>query len=376
MKRRAKLLVFLGSLSVGLCLNGYGQNFVSAPPLALNELSYIPSNGLVGNGVSLVQMGRRCFYVQLVSGGRLENSIRRISFDGKDVKAFDVNRILRPASLSDRTPYVESFIVGSDGSVLVLTRWMKDQVSDILNILVFDEDATLQTIIPVPLEEMQILHFARFNDGKFIMLAGTDGQIGFSSVEIIILDGSGAILSRKPLRRLTQAEEQQVADAIENHAKSNGEARPRPDHEMEALLSRTVFITGDDGLEYMARPDRPGSLYRVSSSGDIVEMHIAGALQANNGDSHKQLMNGAVHAGELMLFYADMRAASDISNVYRMYDVEIKTFNMADGRPLETYSGDLRLSTLLVGWDDNIFYFLKYVKKAQPPGFEIVAATP
>lgn len=402
MRKVAAFRLFV--LCVLLCCTAFGQT-KSQPPIPLTSAGFTPSAGLRGNGIGLTQIGSNgFFYAQVIVGHSITTAIMRISFDGTDVRSYDVDRISRPMYLSGRTPYIESFVVGGDGSVNILTEWVKNQVPAIFTIVVFDGDGSVRNIIPISIKNAQvaqITHFARFNDGRYLLLTGYWGGESFDRVDAVLIDGSGNVVSQKPLRVLSSAEEKEVIrdvqqdierrkaqenmetnslSAATQSAATNGGSTEntalRPDYVMRSLLAGTVLIQGDDDNVYMIRPDHPDTLYRVSETGDITPIPLAGGSPKPSATNHDtQLTGGSIHNGELMLFYVKFNLPASSNKPRMMQNVAIEIYDLSSRQLINTYTGGKPLTPVLVGWDGNTFYFLYYSKDMQSPGFEIEKAT-
>ena len=411
---KAAALVLLFSPGC-FCMEGAGQTPITDPPLQLHASQYFDSQALICSGISGVVMENDTFLAQLSGAGRLENVVHRISLDGAGVAEFNVGSFPRPTELADRTPYIWAFTSSREGDAFVLTRWLKNRVSEITNIVRFDSHGTFEEITPVALENVQVLHMARFRDGRFILIGGRNGESGFRSVEEIILDAGGKVLLRKPLRELSEAEETQAkkermreSEEIQARMKAGAEAAKkaqasiqvipsgekkedggqkgeaktpevkRPDREMEMLYAHTLLITGDNGEVYLGRPDKPGKIYRVASDGEMTAIPLKRRANETTAieSGNTELVSGTVSAGHLILFYAKMDSTSNLYRPRHMQSLSIEAYSLSDGEHTATYVGDPQIiGTTPVGWNGNGASYLKHVNTAQPPGFEIVFAT-
>ena len=411
---KASALVLLFSQGC-FCMEGVGQTPIADPPLQLHASQHFDSQALICSGISGVVMENDAFLAQLAGGGHLENVVHRITLDGASAADFNVGSFQRPTELADRTPYIWAFASSREGDVFVLTRWLKNRVSEITNIVRFDSHGTFEEIMPVALENVQVLHMARFRDGRFILIAGQMGESGFRSVEEIILDADGKVLVRKPLRELSEAEERQAqkermreSEEIQAQMKAEAEAAKkaqtsiqenpfgekkqesgqktetkasevkRPDREMEMLYGHTLLMTGDNGEVYLGRPDKPGKIYRVASDGEMTSVPLKQPANATSAieSGYTELVSGTVSSGHLILFYAKMDSAPNPYRPRHMQSLSIETYSLSDGVRTATYVGDPQIiGTTPVGWNGNGASYVKYVRSAQPPGFEIVFAT-
>lgn len=405
MKRNTKFHLIIFCLAcccaTSLSCAAFGQAG-SEPPVQLTNFAH--SAALEASGIGLTQIGSKgFFYAQVIVDHSLTNAIERISFDGTDVTSYSLDRMIRPTYLSGRSPFIESFIVGSDGSVDILADWYKDHLPEIHTIVVFNSDGTVSSIIPVHLKgDPQIMHFAQFGDGRYLLVAGYWGSQLFDRVDAVLMNSSGDVLRQETLRKLSSAEEREVdrdqqqdvdrqkvrqkpqsgaytkSSAHGTVNKKGGKAAARPDYAIRALFSETVLIQGDDGNIYMARPDRLGMLYRISESGDITPIPLSVGHKPAPKDPHTQLMNGSVHNGELMLYYVKFNRPVDSPKPRTMQSLVIRIYDLESHQLVATYTGDKRnLSPLLVGWEGDTFYFLHDAKRnGKPFGFEIEKATP
>lgn len=341
----------------------------------------------------------------MIFGFHYATAIQRISFDGGDVTTYDVGRISRPMYVSGRTPFIESFCVGKDGSVDILTDWYEGRLPGIYTIVVFDADGSVSDIIPVHLKNSpDIMHFAQFGDGRYLLVAGHMGAGFFDRVDAVLISNTGKVLRQEPLRKLNSAEEKAAVrglkrdfdrrmaqqkssqgtksrpalpSALKDEKKSGKKAATRPDYEMMALYSATVLMRGDDGSIYMARPDRPGMLYRVSESGDMTPVRLSAGQKPLGMDPHWQLMSGMIRNGELMLCYAKFDLPVGSNKPHKIERVVIQTYDLEGRQLIATYTGARpQIGSLLLGWNGNAFYFLYYAKSEPHPGFEIEKATP
>lgn len=305
--------------------------------------------------------------------------------------------------LSGRSPFIESFIAGSDGSVDILADWYKDQLPEIHTIVVFNADGTVSSIIPIHLKgDPQIMHFAQFDGGRYLLVAGYWGSQWFDRVDAVLINSSGDVLRQETLRKLSSVEERELGRDVQQEierkkaqeeaqsgaytkssahgavSKEGGTTAARPDYAMRALFSETVLIQGDDGNVYMARPDRLGMLYRISESGDITPIPFSAGRGKVKGNPDTQLMSGSVHNGELMLYYVKFDLPVDSPKPRTMQSLVVRTYDLGSHQLIATYTGGKRnLSPLLVGWEGDTFYFLHDAKRnGKPFGFEIVKATP
>lgn len=376
------------------------------PPIQLTHFEFTHSAALEGSGIGLTRIGSHgFFYAQVIVGFHYTTTIKRISFDGGDVTRYDVGRISRPMYLSDRSPFIDSFCIGQDGSVDILTDWYKGRLPGIFTIVVFDADGSVSSIVPVPLKNTpQVMHFAQFGDGRYLLVASHMGAGFFDRVDALLISSTGKVLRQKSLRKLSSAEEKAAvrdlkrnfdrreaqqkssqgtgsrpasSSALKDGNKSGKKAATRPDYAMLALYSATVLIRGDDGSIYMARPDRPGKLYRISESGDMTPVPLSARQKPVALDPHWQLMSGIIRNGELMLCYARFDLPADSPELRRIQRVVIKTYNLESRQLIATYTGAKpHISSAVIGWDGDAFYFLHYAKSGQHGGYEIEKATP
>lgn len=345
---------------------------------------------------------RDSFLGQPMGGLTCSRILHRFSLDGSKDTQFNIDAVLRPSELAGRTPWVAAYTSSPGGDVYVMTRWIKSRSPEMINLVHFDSHGAFEGLIPLEIDGVQALHMARFRDGKFIVIAGKSGGNEMDSVEAVVFGDDGKLLQRKSIRKLSDEEVQTARKQMQqigNEMRLKAESQPGSSssekkkntfpassgsadekqlgQEMNALFTRTLFFTDEDGTVYMVRPDKPGILYRVASDLEMTAIPL-GKAPADDplAAGSSALMNAAVSAGQLILFYTKYDAPPSLIRPYHPASTFIRTYNLFDGEPTGSYVGDLAGNGMLpVGWSREGASYLRFSKAPQPPGLEIVLSS-
>ncbi len=315
--------------------------------------------------------------------------------DGKKQVVFDLTKIPKTPGNQLLTPNVVDYAPLDDGGAAILTQWVKRtqvkhysvQTVQFYSIAIFDPDGNYQWSIKPDLA-IQPFHIAAFNSGDFLIVGEVRPKEGMGALEIVIIDDVGKIIARHTIPKVDTPKIAAMKGAPGSPSSATGNMNSAPSKEtlsttsdspeqtLDKAASEFRTDSGDDNFIYMADPDNPKVVLRVSHSGKIDRISLISTRKANEGPI--KLLGLIESQNQLVYQYGILDPAKSKSGIFRMTRFGFDVYDIYNGAILASYATtpEQRFGSMMIGFHPGDFYFLQYLSSSPIPKYSIIHAAP